>query len=111
MLCQGLAEHLLAAYLSVAFNVDELPKRISFKETLTRCLAKRVIGREDAEHLQRLMELRNPMSHYRGIDDEHNLTRRVLQSMQSAETHLFADASFAIATAVRVLSLPAFRLG
>jgi HEPN domain-containing protein len=65
MLCQSLAEHLLAAYLSAALNGDELPNRTAFKETLKRCLAKGVLGREDATQLQRLMELRNPISHYR----------------------------------------------
>ena len=31
--------------------------------------------------------------------------------MQPAESHLFGDATFAIGIAVRLLALPAFRLG
>jgi hypothetical protein len=110
MLCQSLAEHLLASYLSLGLNADEIPNRVAFKETLDRCLAKGILGKEDAADLRRLMELRNPLSHYRSIDDEHSLSRRVLETQQRAELHLFADASFAIGTAVQILSLPAFRL-
>ncbi len=46
----------------------------------------------------------------RDIDDPSNLSRRVLQTLRHAEAHLFRDASFAIGMAVRLLSLPAFRL-
>ena len=109
VLCQRLAEHLLAAHLSLGLNADELPSRI-VSESLERCLAKGILGEEDAAHLRRLMQLRNPLSHYRSIDDKHSLTRRVLETRQSAELHLFAGASFAIAPIIRILSLPAFRL-
>ena len=86
MLCQGLAEHMLAAHLSLPLNAQELPKRISFSETLERCLQQNVITANDAKGLRRLMELRNPLAHFRGIDDHSNLTRRILDARQSAET-------------------------
>lgn len=111
MLCQGLVEHLLASHLSMALDAEPLPTRVTFKETITRCLAKGIVGEDDAEHLRRLMELRNPLSHFRGIDDPTNLSRRSIESRQSAVAHLFMDASFAIATAIRILALPEFRLG
>jgi hypothetical protein len=111
MLCQGLAEHLLAAQMSLGFDQNELPKRISFVDTLERCLEQRLIPATLARDLRRLMHLRNPLSHFRGIDDPTNLTRRVLNAMQSAETHLFSDASFAIGVAIRLLALPIFRVG
>jgi hypothetical protein len=57
------------------------------------------------------MGLRNPLSRFRIIDDPSNLSRRVLDNIISAETHLFRYASFAIGVAVRMLALPAFRLG
>jgi hypothetical protein len=111
LLCQGLAEHLLSAHLALGLAGESLPNRVSFHETLRRCIAKRVISNDDSNDLQRLMGLRNPLSHYRNIDDPSNLSRRVLDSMIPAENHLFSDASFAISMAVRLLALPSFRLG
>lgn len=111
MLCQGLAEHVLASHLTLALDAEPLPDRITFKETLARCVGKGALTEEDADHLRRLMALRNPLSHFRGIDDPTNLSRRAIDTRQSAVSHLFADATFAIATAVRILSLPDFRLG
>jgi hypothetical protein len=111
LLCQGLAEHMLAAHLALGINGEELPNRILFQETLRRCLAREVITEKDADDLQRLMTLRNPLSHYRSIDDPSNLSRRVLDTMSPAENHLRSDAGFAISMAIRLLALPAFRLG
>jgi len=111
LLCQGLAEHILAAHLSLAINGEEIPDRISFRETLSRCVAKGLITQKDVEDLQRLMGLRNPLSHFRGIHDPSNLSRRALNTGLSAESHLQNDASFAISMAIRLLALPAFRLG
>ncbi len=111
MLCQGLAEHILAARLRLGLNGRELRKQIKFQETLELCIEDKIISGKDVDDLRRLMELRNPLSHFRDIDDPSNLSRRVLDTMVTAETHLFRDASFAIGMAVRLLSLPAFRLG
>ena len=114
LLCQGFAEHMLAAHLELPAGgifPAELPNRISLKETLERCVADHVIDDVLAHDLRRLMELRNPLSHYRGIDDPSNLTRRVLMTMTPAEQHLQGDASFAIGVAIRLMSLPPFRLG
>jgi len=111
LLCQGLAEHMLAAQLSLGINGEELPSRVSFHDTLLRCLARDLITPKDADDLRRLMNLRNPLSHYRSIDDPSNLSRRALDTMSPAEIHLRGDASFAISMAVRLLALPAFRLG
>ncbi len=111
MLCQGLVEHVLASHLSLGLDAEPLPARITFNETLVRCVNTGVIGEDDAGQLRQLMNLRNPLSHFRGIEDPTNLSRRAIDSRQSAQSHLFADASFAIATAIRILSLQAFRLG
>jgi hypothetical protein len=111
LLCQSLAEHLLAAHLALGIDGEELPNRISFQDTLRRCMARNIITEKDADDLRRLMNLRNPLSHYRSIVDPSNLSRRVLDTMSPAESHLRGDASFAISMAVRLLSLPAFRLG
>lgn len=37
LLCQGLVEHLLAAYLHAGLLIDDIPDRIPFRETLRRC--------------------------------------------------------------------------
>lgn len=56
------------------------------------------------------MSLRNPLSHFRGINDPSNLSRRVMDTALHLKEHLLRDATFAISVAVRLLSLPAFRL-
>jgi hypothetical protein len=109
-LAQGLAEHLLADHLRIGLMGEELPERISFQETLSRCRTRDIISEADETDLRRLMGLRNPLSHFRSIDDPANLTRRVLNTMLSAEENLRRDATFAISMAVRLLALPAFRL-
>jgi len=111
LLCQGLAEHMLAAHLTLGIDAEELPSRVSFNDTLPRCVARDVITQRDADDLRRLMNLRNPLTHYRSIDDPSNLSRRVVDSMIPAETHLLTDATFAMSMAIRLLALPAFRLG
>lgn len=110
LLAQGLAEHLLASYLSVGIEAELLPERISFQETLRRCRMRNLFDDKDEADLRRLMSLRNPLSHYRSIDDPANLSRRVMTDQISAVEHLSRDATFAISMAVRLLSLPAFRL-
>lgn len=111
MVCQGLAEHLLAAHLATDLEAEDLPARISFRQTLERCVERGVISTVDAQDLRRLMELRNPLSHYRDINDPTNLSRRAVDSMKPAGHHLLSDATFAMSMAIRLLALPSFRLG
>jgi hypothetical protein len=111
MLCQGLAEHVLAAELALELNDEKIPKKIRFDQTVDRCLARGYITKQLRDDLERLMGLRNPLSHYRSIDDESNLSRRTVESGIPAVEHLSVDATFAIAVAVRLLALPLFRLG
>ncbi|URX64345.1 hypothetical protein KR767_09990 [Luteibacter anthropi] len=109
LLCQSLAEHLLAARLNM-FEQDRLPNRIAFQETLKRCLAAGLISPDDEADLRCLMGLRNPLSHFRDLHDPASLFRRSLETMSGPEEHLRAVAAFAITMAVRLLSLPAFRV-
>lgn len=111
MLCQGLAEHLLASFLDMGMGGERLPPKVSFRVTVQRCLVAGIINEAHANDLARLMGLRNPLSHYRNIDDPSNLTRRAVESRTPAIEHLRGDASFALSVAVRLLSLPAFRVG
>lgn len=111
LLCQGLVEHLLAAYLHAGLLVDDIPDRIQFADTLRRCREREIICDEDVTDLRRMMALRNPLSHFRLVDDGSNLDRRSIDESRSADDLLRHDAIFSIGLAVRMLSKPAFRLG
>lgn len=82
LLCQGLAEHLLAAYLHAGLLVDDIPERIQFADTLRRCRERDVISDQDVTDLRRMMDLRNPLSHFRHVDDGSNLDRRTIKTRQ-----------------------------
>ena len=111
LLCQGLAEHLLAAYLHAGLLVENIPERIQFADTLHRCRERDVISDQDVTDLRRMMDLRNPLSHFRHVDDGSNLDRRTIDAGASAEELLRRDATFSIALVVAILAKPAFRLG
>lgn len=111
LLCQGLVEHLLAAYLRAGLLSDDLPERIQFADTLRRCREREVISDEDVTDLRRVMELRNPLSHFRHVDDGSNLDRRSIDANTSAEELLRRDAIHSIGLAVRMLAKSAFRIG
>jgi hypothetical protein len=110
MLSQGLAEQILAAYLDIDINDDRLPRRVAFAETLRRCLDKKVLSSCFASDLQTLMAMRNPLSHFRSMDDPTNLSRRVLDTLEPADAHLRKDATYAMRVAADLLALPTFRL-
>lgn len=111
LLCQGLAEHLLAHYLYAGLLVDKIPDRIQFADTLRRCRERNVISDQNVADLRRMMDLRNPLSHFRHVDDSSNLDRRTIDSGVSADDLLRRDAIFSIGLVVSVLTKPAFRLG
>jgi len=110
MLCQGLAEHILASHLSMRLGGEPLPARQQFKDTLRRSVEDGVLNEKLASDLRTLMSLRNPLSHFRDINDPSNLTRRAMETAVRPQEHLLNDATFAISVAVRLLSLPTFRL-
>jgi len=111
MLCQGMAEHMLASHLAMGMDSKPLPRKIRFEQTLKRCQDEGVISQREAEDLERLLSLRNPLSHYRDVNDEANLDRRAIHTQMPAREHLVSDATFAISMAVRLLALPSFRVG
>lgn len=110
MLCQALAEHVLASHLSMKLDAEQLPPRLQFKDTLKLCIDNGLIREQFAQELRNLMSLRNPLSHYRDINDVANLSRRAIDTAISPHEHLLNDATFAISVAVQLLSLPSFRL-
>ncbi len=111
LLCQSLVENLLAAFLHAGLMTDELPPRIAFKDTLKRCRDRNLISGQDSGDLERLMSLRNPLSHFRGVADDQNIDRRAIIAGRRSEAMTEQDAWFAIGLAVRVLGKPQFRLG
>lgn len=111
LLCQGLVEHLLAAYLHAGLMVEDIPNRITFRETLRRSRERDVISDQDVADLLKLMDLRNPVSHFRHVHDSSNLDRRSIDSGQYVMDVLYHDAVFAMGLAIRMLAKPAFRLG
>lgn len=109
LLCQSLVENLLAAFLHVSLP-DGLPDRVRFEETLRRCLATKVIDERDVMDLKRLVETRNPLTHFRTVDDERNLHRRSIDAGIEAGEILSRDAWFAISVASRMMGKAPFRL-
>src|SRR6516225_3832406 len=87
MLCQSLLENLLADLLYAAGN--ELPPKIHFSETLRRCRAKGVLSLEDSASVERLANLRNPLSHLRNVNNSSNLTRRSMNADQEVSDVMF----------------------
>ena len=111
LLCQSLIENLLAAFLHEGLTPEQLPARIAFKQTLARCQARNLITDRDSRDLERLMSLRNPLSHFRTFDDGQNLDRRAVDAGLRPDEVLRRDAWFAIGLAVKILAKPPFRLG
>ncbi|MFI0847160.1 hypothetical protein [Mesorhizobium sp. IMUNJ 23232] len=109
LLCQSLAENNLAGLLHVAG--EDLPAKVGFHETLRRCLAMGFLSSEEVADLKRLADLRNPLSHFRNVNDPNNLVRRSVGEGGFAEDVLARDAHFAIATASRLMSKAPFRVG
>jgi len=108
LLCQSLAENLLAGYLHLGSS--ELPRRIAFDETLRRARDAGILLEDDVRDLKRLVGLRNPLTHFRAVDDEHNLVRRSMTTGEFVDDILINDAWFAIGLAARLLSNRPFRV-
>lgn len=110
LLCQSLVENLLAGFLHGGL-MDELPPRIQFDETLGRCRVNGLLTDEDVTDLKKLASLRNPLTHFRHVNDAHNLDRRSIATGRLAGEILSADAWFAVSLATRMLAKEPFRLG
>ncbi|MFG1250182.1 hypothetical protein [Xanthobacter flavus] len=91
--------------------MDDLPPRIAFRDTLQRCQDRNLISGQDSSDLERLMSLRNPLSHFRTVADDQNIDRRAITAGLRSEALIEQDAWFAIGLAVRVLAKPQFHLG
>ncbi|WFU33656.1 hypothetical protein QA635_04195 [Bradyrhizobium brasilense] len=109
LLCQSLIENLLAAFLHGGL-LDELPPRIQFDETLKRCKAAGILTDEEVKELKELVALRNPLTHFRNVDDDRNLDRRSIATGRYTSDILSKDAWCAITLASRMMGKPQFRL-
>lgn len=110
VLCQSLAEHLLAALLNAALP-DSVPNKVQFRDTLKKCKEHGLLTDQDIADLTRLSELRNPVTHFRHLDDTSHVARRAINADEPVNTLLEGDAYFAIALAVRILAKAPFRIG
>lgn len=108
LLCQATAENVLAGMLH-AFHED-VPPKVQFSYTLTRCEALGIVENSQIEGLKKLASLRNPLSHFRSVSDGQNLTRRAMAGDELAEDILAHDAHFAMTTVVSLLSSSPFRV-
>lgn len=111
LLCQSMIEQLLASFLHSELMAGDLPRRIKFKDTLKRCKDRDLLNEQDAKELEKLMALRNPLSHFRHVDDESSLDRRSIDGREPFEALIRRDAEFAIGLATRILAKAPFRLG
>lgn len=59
---------------------DDVAGKARFEQTLKRFQDEGVISQREAEDLERLMSLRNPLSHYRDVNDESNLESRAVHT-------------------------------
>jgi hypothetical protein len=110
VLCQSLAEHLLAAFLHSAL-LHSVPQKVQFRDTLKACKEHGLLMDQDIADLTRLSELRNPVTHFRHLDDTSHVLRRAISSGEPVNTLLEGDAYFAISLVVRILAKAPFRVG
>ena len=110
VLCQSLVEHLLAAFLHSAL-LHSVPQKIQFRDTLKTCKDHGLLTDRDIADLTRLSELRNPVTHFRHLEETSHLMRRAVNTGEHFNTLLEGDAHFAIALSVRILAKAPFRLG
>jgi hypothetical protein len=109
VLCQSLVEHLLAAFLHGSL-LHSVPQKVQFRDTVKNCKEVDLLTDQDVADLTRLGELRNPVTHFRHLDDTSQLDRRAINAGEPVRTLLEGDAYFAMALAVRILAKTPFRL-
>lgn len=122
LLSQGLIENLLGGHLSldnVSREVRNLAPRESkplgsrpkIRPLLEHALEAGIVDSRDIENVNRLMNLRNPLVHFRNVDDPTNLTRRAMMEGVPHEQIMYDDARFAISTVVAFVGKTHFAIG
>jgi len=110
---QCFVENLLGAQLAIDETVRPIhgqaqlasgpvSRRPQLKELLAKGVEGEVISPKQAEKIEQLATIRNPLVHSRSIDDPSHLDRRVLDQRVHAHSILEADARFALVTIVEL---------
>lgn len=120
VLAQSLIENLLGAHADLddisreikrRLKVKKLHSRPHFDDIIKSCLERGVLTPSDVANLQRVRSIRNPLIHYRSVEDEGGFTRRWLDARESPFDLIEADARFCISTVVALVGKPEFTLG
>lgn len=109
ILCQAMAENLLAA--AIQLDGGLVPNRVAFAETLRLCEGKGYLTGHDSAELKKLANLRNPLAHYRSLDDPSHVDHRSMTEKAHFLEILERDAFFAIALIMHILGKKPFRVG
>ena len=121
LLSQALVENLLGAHLVLTklsqsihtgapYERSVVPERPALERVLNQCEALWMLSSEEIKSIRRLRGIRNPLTHYRSIDDPTNIERRAMDGELHPFTIMEGDARFAITTVVRLLSKPDFAI-
>lgn len=122
MLAQGMIENLLGGHLVIDDVSREVrgrsPRRAkpfgarpTLKQLIDHAIEAGVLVDRDAANIERLIGMRNPLVHFRDINDPENLTRRAMESGKHPEHLMFEDARFAITTIVAIVGKTQFAIG
>jgi hypothetical protein len=114
LLAQACAENLLAGHLIIEevarhahgqepFAEKGIPRRPSFDWVLTKCRETGLLNADSEASFRRLQALRNPLSHFRSLEDETNLSNRAGGDATHPLSLCEEDARFAFATIARVV--------
>jgi hypothetical protein len=109
LVCQALLANLLTAYLHAASI--EVAKRVRLEQTLKVCRAHGLLTEQDERDIVRLARQRNPLTHFRLLEDVDHLDRRAVDSGTHPVSIAQEDARFAITVVVRILGKATFALG
>src|SRR5690606_29783908 len=122
LLSQTLIENLLGGHLILDDVSREVRKRTprtskplgarpQIRPMLDHALEAGVLDAMDVENIERLMALRNPLVHFRNVNDPDNLTRKAMESGVHPDQIMYEDARFAISTLIAVVGKAQFAIG
>lgn len=101
LLCQVLVEQLLTA--AIYMGGEDLSKRVSFSHVLERGRVLGYVSDKDVSDIRQLIDLRNPLTHFRPPLDSTSYSVRALGQGESPTDLMQRDSISAIRLAVRML--------
>ena len=121
LLSQGLLENLLGGQLIVDDVSREVQGKVArtsrafgdrpqFKQLIDHAIEAGILTNGDVRDIERLVNMRNPLIHFRDVNDPQNLTRRAMQAGKHADQIMFEDARFAIGTIIGVVGKSQFAI-